>query len=71
MAERTGTTVRKVRRIVGKVDKAEERRQQEETARAIDALPLGWGEKAKRWKQQTGQSETTFWRVLRRLKTTG
>jgi hypothetical protein len=53
------------------VDKAGERRQQEETARAIDALPLGWGEKAKRWKHQTGQSETTFWRVLRRLKTTG
>jgi hypothetical protein len=71
VAERAGTTVSKVRRIVGKADKAGERRRQEETARAIDALPLAWGEKAERWKQQTGQSETTFWRVPQRLKTTG
>jgi hypothetical protein len=71
VAERTGTTVSKVRHIVGKVDKAGQRRRQEETARAIDALPLAWGEKLERWKQQTGQSETSFWLVLQRLKTTG
>jgi len=68
VAERAGTTVAKVRRLVPKVDKAAQCRQQEETARAIDALPLTWGEKAKRWKEQTGQSGTTLWRVLQRMK---
>jgi hypothetical protein len=71
VAERAGTTVSKVRRIVGKLDQAGQRRQQEETARAIDALPVAWGEKVKRWKEQTGQSEATFWRVLQRLKASG
>jgi hypothetical protein len=44
------------------------RRVQEATARSIDAEPLPWSEKVKRWTEQTGQSKATFWRVLKRLK---
>jgi hypothetical protein len=68
VAERAGTTVAKVRRIVGKVDTEGQRRRQEEIARAIDGEPLTWGEKVARWKHQTGRSGATFWRVLRRVK---
>ena len=71
VAQRAGTTVAKVRRLVPRIDKSAQRRRQEETARAIDALPLTRGEKAERWKGQTGQSETTFWRVLKRLSPGG
>ena len=68
IARRTGSTVAVVRRIVGKVDQEARRMKQEETARRIDGEPLGWGEKVARWKAETGQSEVTFWRVLKRLK---
>ncbi|MCC6419965.1 MAG: DNA (cytosine-5-)-methyltransferase [Gemmataceae bacterium] len=44
------------------------RRQQEKTARAIDAWPLTWTEKARQWEEATGTSGTTFWRVCQRLK---
>jgi hypothetical protein len=60
-----------VQQVVGKLDPqagADRRRVQEATARRIDAEPLPWSEKVKRWTEQTGQSEATFWRVLRRLK---
>jgi hypothetical protein len=70
IAKRTKTTAAIVRRIVGKLDPqdvAKRRRLQEETARRIDAEPLPWSEKAKRWAAETGQSGATFWRVLKRL----
>ena len=68
VAERAGTTVNKVRRLVPRLDKAALRQQQEETAKAIDALPLTWTEKAERWTAETGTSYTTFWRVCERVK---
>jgi hypothetical protein len=70
IAKRTETTAAIVRRIVGKLDPgemAEKRRLQEETARRIDAEPLTWSEKAKRWTAETGQSGATLWRVLKRV----
>ena len=68
VAEATGTTINRVRRLVPRLDKAALRREQEEKAKAIDALPLTWTEKAKRWEQETGTSGTSFWRVLQRMK---
>ena len=55
-----------VRRVVGKVDVEAARRQQEATARRINAEPLAWSEKVAMWKEQTGQCAVTFWRVLKR-----
>jgi hypothetical protein len=58
-----------VRRIVGKLDPAEKERRrkaQEETAARINAGPGPWSEKVSRWTAETGQSETTFLRVLKR-----
>lgn len=69
VAKQTGTTVAVVRRLVPPVDTAGHRREQEEKARTIDALPLTWCEKAERWMEETGTSGTTFWRVCQRLKT--
>jgi hypothetical protein len=69
IARQTDTTPAVVRRVVGKLDPeavAERRRLQEETARRINAEPLSWSEKAKSWTAETGQSEATFWRVLKR-----
>lgn len=71
VAEQAGTTVAKVRRVVGRMDKAGLRARQEAIARAIDAEDLPWGRKAAKWHEQTGQSEATFWRVLQRMKTPG
>ena len=68
VAEATGTTINRVRRLVPRLDMDGLRRQQEATAKAIDALPLTWGEKAARWTEQTGRSGTTYWRVLQRMK---
>jgi hypothetical protein len=68
IARQTGSTVAVVRRIVGKVDQEARRKQQAEVAQRIDGEPLGWGEKVARWGAETGQSEVTFWRVLKRLK---
>jgi hypothetical protein len=68
VAKQAESTPAVVRRIVGKLDPdAEEarRRTQMETARRIDAQPLPWSEKAKLWTAQTGQSGTTFWRILK------
>jgi hypothetical protein len=69
IARRTGETVATVRRIVGKLDPeavADRRRLQEETVRRIDAEPMSWSKKVKRWMSETGQSGATFWRVLKR-----
>lgn len=69
IAKQTGKTPAIVRRVVGKLDpqaKADRHRLQEATARRIDAEPLSRSEKAECWKAETGQSEATFWRVLRR-----
>ena len=71
IAKRTGATPAVVRRVVGNLDPqavADRRRVQEITARRIGAELLPWSEKVKLWTEQTGQSEATFWRVLRRLK---
>jgi hypothetical protein len=71
IASKTETTVAIVRRVVGKLDPqtvSNRRRHQEETARRIDAEPLSWSEKAKRWTAETGQSGATFWRVLKRCE---
>ena len=69
IAELTGSTQGVVRRVVGKLNptEVEEARQhQGETARQIDSLPISWSEKVARWKDQTGQSEATLWRVLKK-----
>jgi ribosomal protein S18 acetylase RimI-like enzyme len=71
IAEHTGVTVTIVRRVVGKLDHAARRKEQEGIARQIDSEPVAWHEKVGRWKQQTGQSEATFWRVLKRCKPCG
>src|SRR5262249_46295309 len=68
IADRTGATMSVVRRLVGKVDRSSSRNEQEEMARQIDQEPLPWHEKVARWKEKTGQSEATFWRVLQRCK---
>lgn len=71
IAKRTETTPAVVRRLVGTLDPetvAEKRRHQEEIARRIDAQPLPWSAKAELWKHDTGQSETTLWRILKRLE---
>jgi hypothetical protein len=64
-----GSTVNVVRRLVGKLDKAAIRARQEETAREIASQPSPWSGKVALWKERTGQSEATFWRVLRRCVT--
>ena len=64
-----GSTVNVGRRVVGKLDKAAIRARQEETAREIDSQPLPWSGKVALWKERTGKSEVTFWRVLRRCVT--
>jgi hypothetical protein len=66
IAERTGTTVSVVRRVVGKLDRAAIRQRQEEVAMRINAERLTWSEKVARWRAETGMSEATFWRVLHR-----
>jgi hypothetical protein len=66
IADQIGSTIAFVRRVLGKVDKEGVRRRQEVIARQIDAEPLPWSEKVARWRAQTGQSGTTFWRVLKR-----
>jgi hypothetical protein len=55
--------------LVPKLDPAEKERRrkaQEETAARINAGPGPWSEKVSRWTAETGQSETTFLRVLKR-----
>jgi hypothetical protein len=69
IARQTETSPTVVRRIVGKLDPqaaADRRRTQVEIARCIKSEPLTWFQKVKRWKEETGQSEATFRRVLRR-----
>jgi hypothetical protein len=68
VAELTGVTVAVVRRVAGKLDHAARRKQQEDIALQIDNEPVTWHEKVARWKEQTGRSEATFWRVLKRCK---
>jgi hypothetical protein len=71
VARQAGSTVNVVRRVVGRLDKAAIRAQQEETAREIDSQSLPWSGKVALWKERTGQSEVTFWRVLQRAKEAG
>jgi hypothetical protein len=71
VAERTGTTVAIVRRIVGRLDRAGIRQRQDEIAKRIARESLPWSEKVARWKDETGQSEATLWRVLKRCDTSG
>src|SRR5262249_42726068 len=68
VARQTGTTVNRVRRLVPRLDRDGLRRQQEETARTIDALPIAWTEKARRGKEATGTSGTTCGGVCERMK---
>ena len=71
IAEMTGIAHGVVRRIVGKLDPAEvqkARQRQADTARQIDSLPIRWPEKIARWKEQTGQSSATLWRVLKKTR---
>jgi hypothetical protein len=68
IAEATGTTTGVVRRIVGPIDRTAAAHQREEVARRIDGLSLSWNEKVQQWIDETGQSGTTFWRVLQRHK---
>jgi hypothetical protein len=69
VAQQAGTTVGVVRGVCGNLDPELSRRhrsRQEEIAGRIDAEASTWPEKVERWKEETGQSETTFWRVLQR-----
>jgi hypothetical protein len=73
IARRTGATVSEVRRTVGKLDPADKerrRKEQKATAARINAGPGSWSEKVKQWEAATGQSEATFWRVLKQTKPT-
>ena len=71
VARQAGSTEVVVRRVVGKVDRAAIRTQQERVARQIEAEPLAWSGKVALWKERMGQSEATFWRVLKRCVTSG
>jgi hypothetical protein len=62
VAEEAGVSVSVVSRVVGKLGTKQQ--DQQEIALQIDQEPVSWHEKVERWKQQTGMSETTFWRVL-------
>ena len=69
VAAQVGTTVGVVRGVCGNLDPEEERRhrsRQDEIACRIDTEASTWPEKVARWKEETGQSETTLWRVLKR-----
>ena len=71
IARRTGATVAEVRRIVGKLDPVEKerrRKEQEATAARINARSESWPEKVRRWTAETGQSETTLFRIIKRIK---
>jgi hypothetical protein len=52
--------------VVGGVDREAKKWEQAEIAGQIDSQALSWPEKVAPWKEQTGQSETTFWRALKR-----
>lgn len=70
IANRTGVSVSQVRRIVGKLDPTEKesrRKKQEEMAERINARSEPWPEKVKRWRSETGQSEATLFRVIKRI----
>ncbi len=74
IAKLTGTADGVVRRIVGKLDPTEvqkARQRQIDQARQIDSLPISWPEKIARWKEQTGQSSATLWRVLKKTRFSG
>ena len=68
IARRTASSESRVRRIVGKLNHASVRAKQEEIAAKIGAEPVRWSEKIERWRSETGQSEATLWRVLKRLQ---
>lgn len=69
IADKTGATVAVVRNIVGKTDGGKAKRErQETTAKRIDAEGGTCTVNVKKWKKATGQSEATFWRVLKELK---
>lgn len=66
-----GVSERVVRRVVGKVERTARRQEREEIAREIDGEAISWVEKVARWREQTGLSETSFWRALRRCGRSG
>ncbi len=71
IAKTTGTPHGVVQRIVGKLDPAgvqDARKRQTEKAKQIDSLPISWSEKIARWTEETGQCETTLWRVLKKFR---
>jgi len=68
IAAQTGTTVASVRRVVGKINHLSDRERQAEIAQRIDVETLSWADKAARWKAETGHCETTFWRILKRIR---
>lgn len=68
IARQAGSTAAVVRWVVGKVDQEARRKKQEEIARRIDGEPQSWGAKVAHWKAETGQSDVTFGRVLKRFK---
>lgn len=71
ISKKTGVPVSVVRRIVGKLDpvaKQARAAQQAETAHRINASPGSWAEKVRMWQEATGQSEATFWRLLKKIR---
>ncbi len=66
VADQAGVPEKVVRRVAGKVDREARQREQEDIAGQIDSQAWSWPEKVGRWKEQTGQSETTCWRALKR-----
>lgn len=59
-----------VRRIVGMLDPADKerwRKEQEATAGRINAQTESWPEKVRRWRDETGQSEATLFRIIKRI----
>jgi transcriptional regulator with XRE-family HTH domain len=65
IADRTGTTVAVVRRLV-EGTAAGLKAKEEEAARRIGALPLPWWEKVKLWEDETGKSGATLRRLLKK-----
>ena len=71
IARKTGATVAMVRRIVGKLDPQEKerrRKEKEQAAAPINAGTAPWADKVRRWRAETGQSEATLFRIIKRIK---
>ncbi len=68
--KRTGSTVAIVPRVgfVNPDAEKEQRDKQEATTRLINAEPITFAEKSKKWKAATGQCEVAFWSVRSRVR---